>query len=121
MDATNNFLSATDAGHKTGLCGEPTIDELLADPLTLALMKADRVDIRSFEQMLHSAADRVEIATQPLVAFKAGAGAKSESSLPDYQRLMSIGSPADSAVAQSMHGAIAARVSGRVCGSNCTW
>ena len=90
MDATSSLLSAP--GRESDLqvtpCREPTISELLADPMTRILMKADHVDIPAFEHMLDAVAGRVRIgsriATQPVVALKASAGVKSDPSLPDY-------------------------------------
>ena len=60
MDATSSHSSTSDGGadFQIAYCKEPTIGELLADPLTRILMKADHVDIAAFEHMLDSVADR---------------------------------------------------------------
>jgi hypothetical protein len=50
---------------------DTTINELLADPLTRAVMQADRVDPGAFEAMLRSLARHLESQTQ------AGAGPES--------------------------------------------
>jgi len=39
---------------------EPTIRDLLSDPLILSVMKADRVDAAALEEMLHSLAPGVQ-------------------------------------------------------------
>jgi hypothetical protein len=38
---------------------EPTLPELLADPLTRALMKADHIDVEAVEGLLHEVAGRL--------------------------------------------------------------
>jgi hypothetical protein len=106
-------------------CAEPTISELLGDPLTRALMTADRVDVQAFEQTLQAAACRVRagsgIATQPTLALQASAGAKSDPSIPDYLRWTSVDRISESSAARSMRGAIVQKASRSVCASNCSW
>ena len=43
-----------------GSCGEPTIHDLLNDPLTQAVMQADRVDPLALRKMLGSVALEIE-------------------------------------------------------------
>jgi hypothetical protein len=123
MDATSSFLNIPDRGpdFEIAHCKEPTISELLADPLTRALMKADHVDIPAFHQMLDSVAGRfrdgARIAPQPLVALKTGG--KSDPSIPDYLRWTS--SARNLASAPSVHRAIPAMISNIACGSHCSW
>jgi hypothetical protein len=127
MDATTSPFAASDEGANLRLapCKEPTIAELLTDPLTLALMKADHVDLQALEQMLDSVTERFSIAgrvaTQPSVVLRRSARAQSESPIPDYLRWTSINRFSDSAAPRSLHGAIAAKASETACGSNCSW
>ena len=64
MHATHDNMSIPNgnAGFRNKACTELTITELLADPLTGALMRADRVDMAGFHEMLrsvaHATADR---------------------------------------------------------------
>ena len=77
---------------------EPTIAELLADPLTRALMKADHVDAEDLERRF-----RARIATtRSVVNFKPAASA------------------ANGARARSAPSAFA-RARGAACGSLCPW
>jgi hypothetical protein len=127
MDATTSLLGASDEGAdlRFAQCKEPTIGELLTDPLTRALMKADHVDPQALEQMLHSVTERFSVAgrvaTQPPVVLRRSAGAKSEAPIPDYLRWTSIDRFSGSAATRSPHGAIAAKASETACGSNCSW
>jgi hypothetical protein len=104
---------------------EPTISELLADPLTRILMKADHVDIPAFEHMLDSVAGRFRtvgrIATQPVVAVKASAGVRSDPSVPDYLTWTCVDRNLGSDAARSVHGTVASKISGIVRGSHCSW
>ena len=127
MDATSSLLSAPggDADLQFTPCQEPTLSELLADPLTRILMKADHVDIAAFEHMLDAVAGRVRIgsriATQPVVVLKASAGVKSGPSLPDYLNWTCVDRHIASDSARTMHGALASKISGIVRGSHCSW
>jgi hypothetical protein len=69
----------------TGSCAEPTIHDLLNDPLTQAVMQADRVDPLTLRQMLGSVALEIERAdrradyqprwqTAPLAVAAGGSG-----------------------------------------------
>ena len=127
MDATRDLslVPEKDVNFKTAHCAEPTIDELLADPLTRALMEADRVDVAAFEQMLQSVAGRLpagrRIATEAIVALKTRTNVKPEQSIPDYLRWTSLDRFTEPAEARSVHGAIATKASDLVCGSSCSW
>lgn len=126
MDATTNLSSIPDVDANFGFApyGEPTIGDLLADPLTQALMKADHVDVGAFERMLHSVADNIQVrrvATQPIVVLKANAGAKFDRPIFDAPRWGSFDRSSESAAARSMHERVAAHSSQSVCGSICSW
>ena len=124
MDATSSFQSVADreADFTAAHYAEPTLGELLADPLTRALMKADRVDIRDFEQMLDAVAGRFQagrVPTQPIVALKTSA--KPNLPIPDYLRWTSLDRLSESATARSVSGALAVKASGNICGTHCSW
>jgi hypothetical protein len=127
MDATSSHSSTSDRGADFHLpyYKEPTIGELLADPLTRILMKADHVDIPAFEHMLDSVAGRFRaggrIVTRPVVALKASAGVKSDPSIPDYLNWTCVDRNIESDAARSVHGPITSKISGIVCGSHCPW
>ncbi len=53
MRETSDYSTITEIG------AEPTVGELLADPLTRAMMRADRVDAGAVAQMLRSVAGRL--------------------------------------------------------------
>ena len=67
MHLTHDDLSIP-SGNKdfrSSACAEPTIGDLLADPLTDALMRADRVDMDDFREMLRSVSRRLQAARAP--------------------------------------------------------
>jgi hypothetical protein len=80
MDARGSlspFLNGS-AGTVCAERREPTLGELLADPLTLKLMAADHVDGEAFARMLHAVAGRLQAgagAERRLMAFDAGGAA----------------------------------------------
>jgi hypothetical protein len=127
MDATGNLSSVSDGDRDfTPLnCREPTIIELLADPMTRALMKADHIDVPAFEQMLRSVAGRFApgaISAKLLIeAFEGRAGARFGSAIVDYSRWTSLDLLPKPKAAQSTHGSIATKASRISCGSNCSW
>jgi hypothetical protein len=127
MDATSSLLSAPgrEADVHFTPCREPTISELLADPMTRILMKADHVDIPAFEHMLDSVAGRFRaggrVVTRPIVALKASAGVKSDPSIPDYLNWTCVDRNIESDAARSAHGPITSKISSIVCGSHCSW
>jgi len=113
MHATHNDLSSP----KSGFCGELTIGELLADPITRAAMSADRIEVEAFEGMLRSVAGRLR--TEPVVSLRAEGKAKATifgySPWPPVERLGELTRtpgtpPAASGKAPEM-----------TCGSSCAW
>jgi hypothetical protein len=117
MDATGSLSAIRDenANFIGAYCQEPTIGELMADPLTHALMKADHVDAQDFERMLHSVAGRLQAgrARLPMIAFDAAA--------PNALWRASIELFPASASAPVMQGASATKSTAVVCGSPCPW
>jgi hypothetical protein len=106
----------------TGIGAEPTVGELLADPLTRAMMRADRLDAGAVAQMLRSVAGRL----------RAGGGLKppsvgvkllrlSKPSISGYLSWTALDRPSPSATARSAQVSLSADVSGPVCGSICSW
>lgn len=77
MDATHDNLSITNGSmnFRNSGCAEFTIGDLLADPLTGALMRADRVNVSELEILLGSVVCRIQAQApaQPIVAVKAAA------------------------------------------------
>lgn len=45
---------------------EPTLDEILADPITRAVMRADRVDLNRLGVMLQDIAERLDKRVSPM-------------------------------------------------------
>ena len=64
MDATHDNLSIPNGSmnFRSSGCAEFTIGDLLADPLTGALMRADRVNVSELEILLGSVACRIQAA-----------------------------------------------------------
>jgi hypothetical protein len=124
MDATRSLAPFPDgdSDFRTAYYAEPTIDELLTDPMTRSLMKADHVDTQDFERMLHSVASRfqtgVRLATQPN-SVPGEADARARSLVPDPLRRALVHSR--SAPPRLMPGSVAAVVSLTACGSHCAW
>src|ERR1700740_1830092 len=85
MDATHDNLSITNGSmnFRSSGCAEFTIGDLLSDPLTGALMRADRVDVSELEILLGFVASRIQAQApaQPIVALKA---AEPHPSVPGY-------------------------------------
>jgi hypothetical protein len=82
---------------------EPTIGELIADPLIRAVMAADHVDANALEAMLHSLAHRE--AKRPGTAIVVRRQ-------PLFDHLEASPLPPSSA---------AAKAAREICGSICTW
>jgi hypothetical protein len=104
-------------------CVEPSLAEILADPLTRSLMNADRVDANAFETMIEAAADRIRMnqraAPRNFLSLR-----RTIKPTPDFPALgyrPSTSRDSKSAAAQSMHGLVAAKTSGTDCGSHCQW
>ena len=53
---------------------EPTLDELLDDPMTVAVMNRDGIDRQSFEELVRHIASRAARASAPAAAEAPGAG-----------------------------------------------
>lgn len=125
MEITNSLLAPQErAAGVAFACQESTLPELLSDPLTRALMKADRVDVGAFEEMLHAVAGRLpaggRILAQAAVP-KASAAAAPYSSLPDYMRWTSFDGACGVTAPRSICEMMAGTASEIICGSNCSW
>jgi hypothetical protein len=123
MDATG-ILSTPSAGNAdfiSALRGEPTLGELLADPLTRALMLADHVDGEAVAQMLHSVAGRLRSgagAAGRLMTFDMDHRAEIDAAafaLPLWAPLERSPGPSGRFAPN------AARGFGLTCGSHCEW
>jgi hypothetical protein len=102
---------------------EPSLAELLADPLTRSLMKADRVDVEAFEMMIRSAAERVRNKDRagPGSFLASETTRKSRPSLPTFGYRPRSSRAPNAAAAQSMHGLEAIKAAKTDCGSHCLW
>ncbi len=83
---------------------EPTLSELLGDPLVRSVMRADRVDAQSFKAMLYRIADRFaphgEKAAEPIVVLKGeGAAGFNRPSVASWLKTPFACSPPSSATA----------------------
>jgi hypothetical protein len=129
MHAPSNIPCAPNKDGEFGIAywPEPTISDLLADPLTSALMKADRVDQAAFAGMLQIVAGRLQarkrIALPAPATSKTGVEVKFQHALPSAARLTPVGRLSDSTADtdQSLLGAQAARAVKTICGSHCLW
>jgi hypothetical protein len=106
MEAINELKS--NPLPETASCGAPTIRELLADPMTQAVMKADHVDVGAVEKMLRAQATRLR-------------GREKREAIADYNRWGDVEFGRSFAPAPSVHGSIAARVAHSPLGWLCTW
>jgi len=101
---------------------DTTLEELMAEPLTQALMKADHVDVGSFERMLRSLAARLQgaqrVASPPTADAKAAASAGFERLIEDRRSRTPVGrdGAAASWLPQRPHAAIAFQMA---CASPC--
>jgi hypothetical protein len=87
------------------LRNEPTIGELMADPLIRSVMRADRVDAQAFEAMLHALAQR-------------GAGQRASATADRRRSFEAISAPPADA---PPHLALLAKMPKEICGSFCSW
>jgi hypothetical protein len=121
MHATHDDSSVSNEtkSFRNNSCMEPTIGDLLADPLTGALMRADRVDMDDFHEMLRSVSRRLQTArglARPTVRFTGDA-------MP-YPPIPVVGISAGQSETgallstQTSAGSKAAKTS---CGSHCLW
>ncbi len=114
-DGNADFISAN--------CREPTLPELLADPLTRALMKADQVDSAAAERMLHEVAGRLRASgtlVNSLMAVDQGAGFIHRAS-PNTPWRSSLDLYLQPTAARFMHGAVRTKASELACGRTCSW
>jgi hypothetical protein len=88
------------------LRNEPTISELMADPLVRSMMSADRVDPHALEAMLHSLAPRIARRRRPALAYR-------PQPLFDARAAVPTVSPGQAAAA--------AKTPRDICGSICSW
>jgi hypothetical protein len=88
------------------LRNEPTIGELMADPLIRSVMRADRVDAQAFEAMLHALARRVAGQREAAAAYLRR---------PPFEAV-----PAPS-IASPPPLALLAKMPKEICGPLCSW
>jgi len=122
MDATHDNLSIAkgNMNFRSSGCTEFTIGELLADPLTGALMRADRVEMDDFQEMLRSVSRRLQSGrapAQPTVKFVGDA--------KPYPPLAVGGNmPSrefESGATRSTQAEAAVKAAKSSCGSRCPW
>ena len=117
MHATHDDLSIP-SGKKdfsNRACAELTIGDLLADPLTGALMRADRVDMDEFREMLRSVSRQLQ-PTRPTVRFTGDA--------KPYPPISVVGISAgrsESGAMRSTQAPAAGKAAKTSCGSHCPW
>jgi hypothetical protein len=128
MYAPSNFPCAPNRDGEFGIVYRPaTISDLLTDPLTHALMKADRVDQDAFAGMLQAVAGRLQtsrrIALPAPAALKTGAEVKIQHALSSVARRWPVGRLSDTTLEadESLFGAHTAKAAKAVCGSHCLW
>ena len=85
---------------------EPTISELMADPLVRSMMSADRVDPHALEAMLHSLAPRLATRRRPALAPRRQPLFDARATAPE----VSLGQTAPMA-----------KTARDICGSLCSW
>jgi hypothetical protein len=96
-------------------CAELTIGDLLADPLTGALMRADRVDMDDFREMLRTVSRRLQPA-RPMVRFTGDA--------KPYPPISVVGISAgqsEPGAMRSTQAPAAGKTAKTSCGSHCPW
>ena len=123
MDAPHDNLSTTNGGMniRSSGCAEFTIGDLLADPLTGALMRADRVNVSELEILLGSVACRIQAQApaQPIVAVKAAA--EPRPSIPGYASGMFLPRRSEATTTRLSQAVGAVKASPVSCGSHCPW
>jgi hypothetical protein len=92
---------------------EPTLPELLADPLTRALMKADHIDVDAVEELLHEVAGRLR--------GGADLGMFDERANPAAPWRSLVDPPYRPMAAPFMHEAARPEAPGSACGRICSW
>ena len=121
MHATHDDLSIPNGkkDFSNRACAELTIGDLLADPLTSALMRADRVDIDDFREMLRSVSRRLQTArapVRPTVRFTGDA--------KPYPPIPVVGVSAGQSEPGAMlstQASVAGKAAKTSCGSHCPW
>jgi hypothetical protein len=123
MDATHDNLSIRtgNMNFRSSGCAEFTIGDLLADPLTGALMRADRVNVSELEILLGSVASRIQARApaQPIVAVKAAA--EPRPSIPGYASGMFLPRRSEATTTRLSQAVGAVKASQVSCGSHCPW
>ena len=123
MDATHDNLSIPNGSmnFRSSGCAEFTIGDLLSDPLTGALMRADRVNVSELEILLGSVAYRIQAQApaQPIVAVKAAA--EPRPSIPGYASGMFQPRRSEATTTRLSQAAAAVKASQVSCGSHCPW
>ena len=122
MHATRDYSSIPNGNEdlRNNGCAEPTIGDLLADPLTGALMRADRVDMDDFHEMLRSVSLRLQTArapARPTVRFTGDA----KPYPPISVVAISLGSQSESGAMRSTQALAAGKAAKTSCGSHCPW
>ena len=121
MHATHDDSSIPNGNKdfRSKACAEPTIGDLLADPLTGALMRADRVDMDDFHEMLRSVTRRLQAArapARPTVRFTGDA--------KPYPPIPVVGISAGQSEPGAMlstQASVAGKAAKTSCGSHCPW
>jgi hypothetical protein len=123
MDATHDNLSITNGSmnFRSSVCAEFTIGDLLADPLTGALMRADHVNVNELQILLGSVACRIQAQApgQPVVAVKAAA--EPRPSIPGYASGMFVPRRSEATTTRLSQAVGAVKASQVSCGSHCPW
>jgi hypothetical protein len=122
-NADDTEIPGRDTDFQIARCAEPSLAELLADPLTRSLMKADRVDVEAVEKMIRSVAQRVRNEDRAGADWFS-ASETTRKSRPNLSMLgflpLSSRTPKAAAV-QSVHGLEAFKADRIDCGSHCLW
>ena len=121
MHATHDDSSIPNGNKdfRSKACAELTIGDLLADPLTRALMRADRVDMDDFHEMLRSVALRLQTArtpARPTVRFTGEA-----KPYPPISVVEVLAGQSESGAMRSTQTPAAGKTAKTSCGSYCPW
>jgi hypothetical protein len=121
MHATydDSSIPSGNKGFRNNACAELTIGDLLADPLTGALMRADRVDMDDFHEMLRSVARRLQTArapAQPTVRITGDA-----KPYPPISVMGKLAGQSDPGAIWSTQTSAAGKAAETSCGSCCPW
>ena len=121
MHATHDDSSVTNKNKnfRNNACAELTIGDLLADPLTGALMRADRVDMDDFHEMLRSVSRRLQTArapARPTVRFTGDA-----KPYPPISVVGILAGQSESGAMRSTQAPATGKAAKTSCGSHCPW